>query len=107
MHDHEGTWGVEGVITWRIRVVNYVQLESFPDNKTKLCYAGTMTINEQSKGELLPPENFHILEVKGNEVTITIHVYGKQLQKYRIFDPIKNQEDGIYSTREFLEGYTS
>jgi 3-mercaptopropionate dioxygenase len=107
LHDHDGTWGVEGVITGRMRVVNYVQLESFPNNKTKLCYAGAMTINEQSTGELLPPADCHILEAKGDEVTITIHVYGKQLQKYRIFDRIKNQEDGIYSTREFLVGYTS
>ncbi|UOQ93154.1 cysteine dioxygenase family protein [Halobacillus shinanisalinarum] len=86
LHDHDGTWGVEGVVSGRMRVKNYVQLESFSDHTAKLCYAGAMTVNEQSTGELLPPADCHILEPHGDETTVTIHVYGKQLRKFRVFE---------------------
>lgn len=105
LHDHDGTWGVEGVISGRMKVMNYVQLDALPDHTVKLCYAGTLTINEQSTGELLPPADCHILEAL--ESTITIHVYGKRLRKFRIFDPVSNAEEGLYTTREKLVGYTS
>ena len=105
LHDHDGTWGVEGIISGRMKVMNYVQLESFPNQTAKLCYAGTMTINEQSTGELLPPADCHILEAI--EPTITIHVYGKRLQKFRIFEPVPNAEEGLYTYWEKPVGYTT
>jgi 3-mercaptopropionate dioxygenase len=105
LHDHDGTWGVEGVISGRMKVMNYVQLDSFPDRTVKLCYAGAMTLNEQSTGELLPPADCHILEAL--EPTITIHVYGKRLRKFRIFDPVPNAEKGLYTFRENPVGYTT
>jgi predicted metal-dependent enzyme (double-stranded beta helix superfamily) len=99
LHDHDGTWGVEGVISGRMKVINYVQMEPFSKDKIKLCYAGAMTVNEQSTGELLPPADCHILEADGEEdVTITIHVYGKQLRKFRVFDRLG--EENVYSIRE-------
>lgn len=104
LHDHDGTWGVEGVISGRMKIMNYVQLDTYPDQTVRLCYAGTMTINEQSTGELLPPADCHILEAL--EPTLTIHVYGKRLREFKIFDPVPDAE-GLYTYRLNQVGYTT
>lgn len=105
LHDHDGTWGVEGVVSGRMRILNYLQSESYSNQTTKLSYAGAMTINEQSTGELLPPADCHILKPEGDETVITVHVYGKQLKKFRIFEHT-DQED-IFITHEKPVGYTT
>lgn len=105
LHDHDGTWGVEGVVSGRMRILNYLQSESYSNQTIKLCYSGTMTINEQSTGELLPPADCHILKPEGNETVITVHVYGKQLKKFRIFE-YTDKED-IFIAHEKTVGYTT
>ncbi|WP_106496278.1 cysteine dioxygenase family protein [Lentibacillus sp. Marseille-P4043] len=105
LHDHDGTWGVEGVVSGRMKILNYLQLESYSDQTTKLHHAGTMTINEQSTGELLPPADCHILKPEGGETVITVHVYGKQLKKFRIFE--RTDQDNIFIAHEKPVGYTT
>ncbi|WP_200411180.1 cysteine dioxygenase family protein [Virgibacillus salexigens] len=105
LHDHDGTWGVEGVFSGRMKIFNYLQSESYSNQTTKLRYAGTMTINEQSTGELLPPADCHILKPQGEETVITIHVYGKQLKKFRVFE--QTDQKDIYLTHQKTVGYTT
>lgn len=95
LHDHDGTWGVEGVVSGCMMINNYVQLTSYQDETMKLYHAGTLTINKKGTGELLPPADCHILRVQGNEKAVTIHIYGKQLKEFRVFKPL--QESGLYS----------
>lgn len=104
LHDHDGTWGVEGVFSGRIKVDNYLQVEKVSDEVRKLCHAGTLTVSEQSTAQLLPPADCHILEADGDQTAITIHVYGKRLNSFLIFNP--TDEKDIYTIREKEIGYT-
>lgn len=106
LHDHDGTWGVEGIVTGRMRIHNYLQMESYPeDNKVKLSYSGTMNLNALSTGELLPPADCHILQPEGNDTVVTIHVYGKQLRHFKVFK--STEEDNIYTVHDHPVGYTT
>lgn len=105
LHDHDGTWGVEGVFSGRIKVENYLQVEKVSDEVRKLCHAGTLTVSEQSTAQLLPPADCHILEAGGDQTAITIHVYGKKLNSFLIFD--RTNEKDTYAIRKKEVGYTA
>jgi 3-mercaptopropionate dioxygenase len=103
LHDHDGTWGAEGVLVGCIRVTNYVQTDVIASDVVKLRKTGTVVISRQCTGQLLPPADCHILETEGDQMAITVHVYGKQLRKFRVFDPL--EEEGLYIAREHRVGY--
>src|SRR5699024_918214 len=106
LHDHDGTWGVVGVVTGRMRIYNYLQMESFTEeDKVKLCYSGTVNLNAISTGELLPPADCHILQPEGNDTVVTIHVYGKQLRHFKVFEPTEVED--IYTIQDQPVGYTT
>lgn len=92
IHDHDGTWGVEGVLSGRMKVSNYLQLGQAREDRVQLRHTGTLTINEQSTGQLLPPADCHILEAVGEEKAVTVHVYGKHLTHFKIFKPLEEKE---------------
>ncbi len=106
LHDHDGTWGVEGVINGKMMVENYLQLENFPGDIVKLQYTDTLMINEQSTGQLLPPADCHILRNAGGTPAVTIHVYGKQLKEFRVFEETEEKK-GYYKTSRVTVGYTT
>lgn len=104
LHDHDGTWGVEGVLTGQMKVTSFLQIETkFPD-LAKLCETGVITIGPEATGKILPPADCHILEQQGEETAITIHVYGKRLKKLKVFE--KCDEPNLYSIREHSVSYT-
>ncbi|MBM7644620.1 putative metal-dependent enzyme (double-stranded beta helix superfamily) [Scopulibacillus daqui] len=105
LHDHDGTWGVEGVFNGRIKVTNYLQSEKISEDVVKLRYSGTMTVGEHSTGQLLPPADCHILEAADDQSAITIHVYGKQLNKFKIFQPLNDK--GAFKAYDHEVGYTT
>ncbi|WP_404451015.1 cysteine dioxygenase family protein [Virgibacillus necropolis] len=105
LHDHDGTWGVEGVFSGRIKVDNYLQVEKMSDDVMKLCHTGSLTVSEQSTAQLLPPADCHILEADGDQTAITIHVYGKRLNSFLIYDSLDKKD--TYTVRKKNIGYTS
>jgi predicted metal-dependent enzyme (double-stranded beta helix superfamily) len=102
LHDHDGTWGAEGVIEGQIKVTNYRQMEEVSSNVVRLQHTGTVIVNQQTTGKLLPPADCHILEAAGDQIAITVHVYGKQLRKFRVFKPLT--EEGTYFAQEYHVG---
>lgn len=106
LHDHDDTWGAEGVVAGQVKVTNYIRLEELSEGKiVKLQPADSIVVNEQNTGKLLPPADCHILEGVGDTPAITIHVYGKQLRKFRVFTPL--EEEGLYLAEEKHVEYSS
>ncbi|RJS62397.1 cysteine dioxygenase family protein [Bacillus sp. PK3_68] len=105
LHDHDNTWGAEGVIEGQIKVTNYIRLKELSGGKiVQLKHVDTTIVGERGTGKLLPPADCHILEGIGNKPAITIHVYGKQLKKFREFTPL--DEEGLYIAQEKQVEYT-
>ncbi|EOP98701.1 cysteine dioxygenase family protein [Bacillus cereus] len=105
LHDHDGAWGVEGVLHGRIKVKNFLQRKQLSQTRIKLDYAGSVTLGVDSTGQLLPPADCHILKVDSNEKAVTIHIYGKKLKKFRVFYP--TLEKNVYITEVCNIGYDS
>jgi predicted metal-dependent enzyme (double-stranded beta helix superfamily) len=87
VHDHDGTWGVMGIYRNKLMVKEYFaehvpsqrqynieEIESYTAYEGNVCYFET------------EPYNTHKVWNPYDEMSISIHVYGKELKEYNIFD---------------------
>jgi len=94
LHDHGGLWCVEGVVEGTMTVTQYDVVGSgdgtfgvSPAGPTYLCGVG-------SAGHLIPPLDVHVLaNALPDQVSVTLNVYGGNLDRCRIFVP---RADGTY-----------
>lgn len=94
LHDHDGTWGAEGVVRGTVTITNYRQEGEAGPDLVRLTELGTEEIRAGETGQLLPPADCHIVANRGQETAITVHVYGKPLRQFRVFEP--TEEPGLY-----------
>jgi 3-mercaptopropionate dioxygenase len=98
LHDHDGTWGVEAVLQGRMKIINYLNLNPTEGGIVQLVPTGEFTVSQHSIGRLLHPADCHIMRAEGDEVVLTLHVYGKQIRKFRTFYPM--DKENSYRVRE-------
>ena len=93
VHDHGGLWCVEGVVEGRMSVTQYdVQPEGAGFRVTAI--GAPLSAGVGSAGRLIPPTDYHVLaNADPDRASITLHVYGGNLDGCRIFTPA---EDGLY-----------
>jgi predicted metal-dependent enzyme (double-stranded beta helix superfamily) len=87
VHDHGGLWCVEGVVEGEMAVTQYdvrAEGEMFrvrPVGEPLRAGVGTA-------GRLIPPTDFHVLaNARPDGASLTLHVYGGNLDGCRIFQP--------------------
>ncbi len=88
LHDHAGEWCVECVYRGKISVTSYdligsesAALVQFKEEKTIMAGTG-------EAGALIPPFEYHtIANALPSEPTVTVHVYGHELEWCNIFIP--------------------
>lgn len=99
VHDHGGLWCVEGVVDGEIAVTQYlVQQET--DGFYRVTPIGSLLAGTGSAGCLIPPTDHHVLaNARPTRASITLHVYGGDLDDCKVFLPAT--PDGRYeeSTR--------
>ena len=87
LHDHDGHWCVECVYRGRIKVVSYSPLgdpgagvvDFQPEREV---YAGIA-----EAGALIPPFDYHTIANADQTPSVTLHVYGEELNQCTIFVP--------------------
>jgi 3-mercaptopropionate dioxygenase len=93
LHDHAGIWCVECVVEGEMLVTQY-ELTSEADGKYGFTPQTAVTAARGSAGCLIPPFEYHTL---GNSLpsstSITVHVYGGEMDHCHIFEP---GPDGTY-----------
>ncbi|PEV91671.1 cysteine dioxygenase [Bacillus cereus] len=105
LHDHDGTWGVEGVFSGRIMVQNFIQTKQLGNSLVYLTHTGNLYLGEGETDKVIPPADCHILEISENEIVITIHVYGKRLEKFKVYIP--TEEKNVYMCETKYISYNS
>ena len=105
LHDHDGTWGVEGVFSGRIMVQNFIQTKQLGNSLVYLTHTGNLYLGEGETDKVIPPADCHILEISKNESVITIHVYGKRLEKFKVYIP--TEEKNVYMCEMKYISYNS
>ena len=97
LHDHGGLWCVEGVVEGVMQVTQF-DLVEIVDDTYRFVERGRVRARVGTAGCLIPPSDYHVL---GNALTdrtsITLHVYGGDLDRCHVFVP---RPDGRYERQE-------
>jgi len=99
LHDHSGSWCVEGVLKGEIEVTQYEFLRC-EGERWNFCRHECLHSSVGSAGSLIPPYDYHtIANARDDKPAVTLHVYGRELEECSIFE---GGEDGWYThhTRE-------
>ncbi len=87
LHDHDGTWCVEGVLEGDIDVTQYDLLEE-TEKEWRFERQNTQRTGVGSAGSLIPPFEYHTIRNASEEnISITVHVYGREMTSCTIFEP--------------------
>ncbi len=95
VHDHGGLWCVEGVVDGEIAVTQY-DVRPEPDGYYRVTPIGSMLAGTGSAGCLIPPTDHHVLaHARPSRASVTLHVYGGDLDDCKVFLPAT--ADGRYA----------
>jgi predicted metal-dependent enzyme (double-stranded beta helix superfamily) len=95
VHDHGGLWCVEGVVDGEIAVTQYL-VQQDPDGYYRVTPIGSLLAGTGSAGCLIPPTDHHVLaNARPAKASITLHVYGGDLDDCKVFLPAT--PDGRYA----------
>ncbi|MEA5445416.1 cysteine dioxygenase family protein [Gammaproteobacteria bacterium AB-CW1] len=87
LHDHCGLWCVEGVCHGRIRIEQYQHRES-RDGLERFRLEEIISSETGGAGCLIPPHEHHrILNDREDDVAVTLHIYGGDMESCNIFLP--------------------
>jgi 3-mercaptopropionate dioxygenase len=87
VHDHGGLWCVEGVVEGEMSVTQY-DVRPDGDGFRVSPIGQPMRAGVGSAGRLIPPTDYHVLaNATDEDVSVTLHVYGGNLDGCRIFTP--------------------
>jgi predicted metal-dependent enzyme (double-stranded beta helix superfamily) len=93
VHDHGGLWCVEGVVEGEMSVTQY-DVQPDADGFRVTPTGKPLTAGMGTAGRLIPPTDYHVLaNAQPDATSVTLHVYGGNLDGCRIFVP---REDGRY-----------
>lgn len=102
VHDHSGVWCVEGVLDGDIDVVQY-DLKENEGERCRFEAQQTVRASVGSAGSLIPPFEYHtIANAHSDRSSITVHVYGKELETCSTF---QQAGDGWYERKIKPLGY--
>ena len=95
VHDHGGLWCVEGVVDGEIAVTQYL-VKPDADGYYRVTPIGALLAGTGSAGCLIPPTDHHVLaNARPTRASVTLHVYGGDLDDCKVFLPAT--PDGRYA----------
>ena len=95
VHDHGGLWCVEGVVDGEIAVTQYL-VKPEADGYYRVTPIGALLAGTGSAGCLIPPTDHHVLaNARPTRASVTLHVYGGDLDDCKVFLPAT--PDGRYA----------
>ena len=90
LHDHAGMWCVECVVEGEMEVRQYDLVEQ-NDGHYRFEAQACMEALKGSAGCLIPPYEYHTLANKrGDAPSITLHIYGGEMDHCHVFEPIND-----------------
>jgi predicted metal-dependent enzyme (double-stranded beta helix superfamily) len=103
LHDHAGTWCVEGVVQGEIEVTQYDLLEH-QGEQWRFHQEETLVTGVGAAGSLIPPFEYHtIRNARGDATSVTVHIYGEEMEQCTIFEP--EGAEGWYRRRSKALSY--
>lgn len=94
LHDHAGIWCVEGVVEGEMSVARFEKVDEDSEGRCRFIRQGNERVGPGSAGALIPPFEYHVLgNAMEDGTSITLHVYGGELEECSVFEPL---DDGRF-----------
>ena len=93
LHDHAGIWCVECVVDGNMEVAQY-DLLSESGGAFRFEQRSHVVAGRGSAGCLIPPFEYHTLGNAAETPSVTLHVYGGEMDHCHVFEP---SGDGCYT----------
>ena len=88
LHDHAGIWCVEGVLEGEMEVDRFELMEE-ADGVCRFEERGAVKAVAGTAGALIPPFEHHVLaNARPDKASLTLHVYGGEMDHCDIFEPL-------------------
>lgn len=92
LHDHAGIWCVECVVDGHMEVAQFDLLSAEPDG-FRFVQRNRIDAGRGAAGCLIPPYEYHTLANVSEATSVTLHVYGGEMDHCHVFEP---QADGTW-----------
>lgn len=79
VHDHGGTWCVEGCLEGQLAITSYRMLDRLEADRVRFEQESYVEVGCGSVGCLIPPFEHHKIHNPFDRPAITLHVYGREL----------------------------
>ena len=106
IHDHDGHWGMLGMVSGQLEVKNFLNKEEHPNEDCiYLSKMETYTPNAGMPNNVCNCADIHMVANRSEETSVSIHVYPKDIDECQVFEPI-NLAENIYSRKKINLSYS-
>jgi 3-mercaptopropionate dioxygenase len=108
IHDHDGSWGLLGLVKGSLRVVNY---HAHDDN----VHVGEMSLvpdpphqpSARTDKSVCGCADVHQVQNLSDRVAVSVHVYARDIDKCLVFDPCPTGTEGKFEARVMDLSYSA
>jgi predicted metal-dependent enzyme (double-stranded beta helix superfamily) len=104
IHDHDGTWCVEGCMEGNLDVTSFRFEERVAADQIRLSQESVVSIGCGQVGALIPPFEHHKIHNAYQQPAITLHVYGKELAQCTRYE---EEENNLFRVKTVPLSYTT
>ncbi len=106
IHDHDGQWGILGMVSGELEVKNFLGKEEHPNKGfVYLSSKETYTPFANTPNNVCGCADIHMVANRSMNTSVSIHVYPKNIEECQVFEPI-NSEENTYRTKKINLSYS-
>ena len=94
IHDHDGSWGLIGMVEGSLEVVNYFSDQAVVrPGRTALRRDPPHTPGAGAAQNVCGCADIHTVNNTVGETSVSVHIYARELEKCHVFEPIEGETD--------------
>lgn len=99
IHDHDGAWGMLGMVEGGLEVVNYFSDAEIAEGEVELRNDAPHNPSAGSQNSVCGCADIHTVRNRRDDVAVSIHVYPRDLEACHFFEPIGDEKSRFYARR--------
>ncbi len=106
IHDHNGSWGLLGMVRGGLEVVNYFADAEIAEGEVTLRRDAPHAPLAGAPNAVCGCADIHAVCNRRDEVAVSIHIYPRDLETCHFFEPVDDEKSRFYARRVAVS-YTS
>tara|TARA_Y100000814_G_scaffold287220_1_gene257104 strand:- start:2803 stop:3393 length:591 start_codon:yes stop_codon:yes gene_type:complete len=106
IHDHDGHWGILGMVSGELEVKNFFDKEAHTQKEfVYLSKMETYTPFAQTPNNVCSCADIHMVANRSTTISVSLHVYPKDIEECQVFEPT-NLEENVYKIKKINLSYS-